>query len=414
MKNNRNIIRKFLRKRGLVILWTVLTSGLVLTVLLIRLGTVMPQAGPLERPNLQIAQNRASALYYKPLDLPQRAVQVVVSTVSGHSRSLAINRLSSVVFGLATIGLFAVLIKYWHGGRTALLATILFACDAWLLHISRLATTDVLYLWAIPLLLTVQLFMHKHSNRPLVFYGSIAICGLVLYIPGLVWLVILSLFWQRKSILSGWRRFNQWWQRLLYVLIGLIWLPLLISRLSSVTILRYWLGLPTHIHSAQIVRQLVFVPVHLLIRGPNDPQRWLGHAPLLDIVSLALVLSGMWFYVRHYRATRSHVIGSYLVVGTLLVGLGGSVGLSLLVPLLYVLAATGIAYLLHEWLHIFPINPIARNLGIGLMAVAVIASCSYNLRAYFVAWPHDRATLTAYQQSTSGDLVVGMGQNLLY
>jgi hypothetical protein len=413
MKNKRSTVHKFLRTRGVVILWTVLISGLVFAVLLTRLGNVMPQAGPLERSSIQIAHSSLSTIYQKPLDLPQRLVQGLISTESGHSQNLVSNRLSSVVFGLVTIGLFAILIKYWHGGRTTILATILFACDAWLLHISRLASTDVLYLWAIPVLLTVQLFMLKYINRPLIYYGSLATCGLLLYVPGLVWLVMLSLFWQRKSILSGWQRFNQWWQRLLYILAGAIWLPLLIYRLSSPSVFRLWLGLPAHINGAQILRQLIFVPIHLLVRGPNDPQRWLGHAPLLDIVSLALVLSGLWFYVRHYRATRSRVLGSYLLVGTLIVGLGGAAGLSLLVPLLYILAATGIAYLLHEWLSIFPLNPIARNFGIGLMAVAVVASCSYNLRAYFVAWPHDRATLSVYQRPTSGDRVAGLSQNLL-
>ena len=52
--------------------------------------------------------------------------------------------------------------------------------------------------------------------------------------------------------------------------------------------------------------------------------------------------------------------------GVVLVGLGGPVGLSILVPLLYVAVATGLAYLLHEWLKVFPNNPLARGFGIGL------------------------------------------------
>jgi hypothetical protein len=78
-------------------------------------------------------------------------------------------------------------------------------------------------------------------------------------------------------------------------------------------------------------------------------------------------------------------------------GLGGAAYLSLVVPLLYIFAATGIAYLLHEWLRVFPLNPVARKLGIGLVVVAVAVSCSYNLRAYYVAWPHNAATQTAFR-----------------
>jgi hypothetical protein len=223
-----------------------------------------------------------------------------------------------------------------------------------------------------------------------------ATCGLLIYIPGMVWFVLLSLYWQRAAIQAGWKHFTRQWQRGLYALSGLVWLPLLLGRLSTLTSLKTWLGLPQHFDVSQIGHQLEFIPVHLFIRGPIDSQRWLGHAPLLDIFSLTIVIAGIWFYVSHFRATRSRLLGSYWLLGVGLVALGGPVGLSVLVPLLYILAATGIAYLLHDWLRVFPKNPIARRLGIGLVAVAVLVSCSYNLRAYFVAWPHDRTTLTTF------------------
>jgi hypothetical protein len=371
-----------------------LAVAVVAGLLLYRLGTLVPGLSPIEQASSKAIYGW-NGLYHHPLDLPLTIVRSAVFSVTNHHGAF-LTRLPNTLFGLMSVGLVGILIKFWHGNRTAILATALYACNAWLLHVSRLASSDVLYLWAIPLLLVVQLLMLRYSKRRIVLFGSMATCGLLLYIPGMVWFVLLSLYWQRTTIRAGWKRFAKQWQRGLYVLSGLVWLPLLLARVNTSVNLKTWLGLPQHFDLSLIGRQLAFVPVHLFIRGPIDSQRWLGHAPLLDIFSLTIVAAGIWFYASHFRATRSHLLSSYWLLGIVLVGLGGPVGLSVLVPLLYILAATGIAYLLHDWLRVFPVNPVARRLGIGLVVVAILVSCSYNLRAYFVAWPHDRTTLSTF------------------
>ena len=85
------------------------------------------------------------------------------------------------------------------------------------------------------------------------------------------------------------------------------------------------------------------------------------------------------------------------MIGTILIGLGGPVGLSMLVPVLFLLAAAGLHSLLQSWLRVFPTNPIARNLGVSLVILAVAVSCTYNLRSYFVAWPHNATTQATFR-----------------
>ncbi|MBS0555230.1 MAG: hypothetical protein JSS47_22320 [Proteobacteria bacterium] len=135
---------------------------------------------------------------------------------------------------------------------------------------------------------------------------------------------------------------------------------------------------------------------HLFIGGPRKPDLWLGKAPILDVFTLAMFLIGLYFYVSHWRSSRSKLLGSLFLAGAILVALGGPVSLSLLVPLLYIVAATGITYLVKEWLQVFPLNPIARNIGLALVAIAVMMACAYNLRAYFIAWPHNRPTAAVF------------------
>lgn len=335
-------------------------------------------------------------IYHNALYLPLKLVRSVDFYLFPH-HGLTLTRLPNTLFGALSILSFTWLIVLWHGRRTALIAGLLFATSAWVLHVSRLASFDVLYLWALPTLLLMNVGLQKRPDKAYVVYGNILLWGLLLYIPGLIWLLIINCYFQRKAILKGWKHFSSWWQRLLYLLAGAIWLPLLIDNLRQAGTLRLWLGLPAHLAAPlTLLKHFAGVFVHLFIRGPQYPTLWLDKAPLLDIFTLSMCLIGLYFYAQHWQAARSRLLGSFFLVGAVLVALGGPVSLSLLVPLLYIVAATGITYLIREWLQVFPVNPIARGLGIGLVALAVVLACTYNLRAYFVAWPHNQVTRTVF------------------
>jgi hypothetical protein len=336
-------------------------------------------------------------LYHHPFYLTLDILRSLVYFGFQHHGQL-LTRLPNVLVGSLTIVAFAWLIRLWHGTRTAVLTGLLFACSAWVLHVSRLASPDVLYLAALPLLLVVHLKLQQ-DQKARYFYGSLLLWGVLLYVPGLIWLLVLEIWWQRESLAKGWRRLTGLGERILYALAGLIWLPLLVINLTRPGQLTYWLGFPAHWPTPfHYLKQLIGVPVHLFIRGPQYPTHWLGAAPILDIFTLLMSLIGIYFYARHLKAGRSRLLGSFFILGVLLISLQGAVTLSLVIPLLYIAAATGIAYVLHEWLQVFPLNPLARGVGIGLVSLAVALSCWYNLRAYFVAWPYDPTTVAVFQE----------------
>ncbi len=393
MKKWRRSFRQHQRQIGLVAAIIIVLGGL----LTYHLGSLPGgvSGGEVVTANLALGWH---GLYHQPLYLPLNVVRSVVFFIFGHHGQL-LTRLPNVVFGALTMAAFVWLIRLWHGGRTMLLAGALFVTSAWVLHASRLASYDVLYLWALPTLLLIQAALQRRPHSTLVNYGAVMVWGMMLYIPGLVWLLLLSLFWQRAMVVAAWRHFRRWWQRSLYALAGVIWLPLLGVALTRHGVWRTWLGLPAHLAvPLQLLKQFGQVFGHLFVRGPHTPQIWLVGAPIMDIFTSVVCLIGIYFYVRHWRASRSRIIGSYVLVGAVLVALGGPVGLSLLVPFLYIVAATGVTYLLHEWLQVFPVNPLARGLGTAFIVAAVSLSCLYNLRAYFVAWPHNSATQATFTQ----------------
>ncbi len=389
-------VRRYWRRNGRMIIWIGLVSALFAWLFLHKLPTLV---GGLSATEMQAASAPVgwSGVFHHPLGLPLQLVRSVVFFVSPDHGQL-LTRLPNVLFGALAMLSFGWLIWQWHGRRTMIMATLLFTTAAWTLHVSRLASFDVLYLWAIPTLLLLQLRLQQGSFGPAIWYTSLVAFGLMLYIPGLIWLLLLSIYLQRKALIEGWQQFNLWWQRLLSVGAVVVWLPLLLIDLMRAGEFRLWLGLPTHFESLGVIlKNIVAVPVHLLIRGPQNPELWLGRAPILDAFTLVAALVGIYFYVTRRQSKRSRLLAVLVGLGIILVGLGGPVSLSWLVPLMYMAAATGIAYLLHDWLKVFPLNPLARSLGIGLVAVAVAVSCVYNLRAYFIAWPHNATTEATFR-----------------
>lgn len=389
-------IGKYISENSRVVGWCVLGVVVISWLMLYRLGNLTNgmSAAELSASSAAVGWH---GIYQSVLYLPLKLVRSVVFTLFT-DHGLLLSRLPNALFGALTIVTFAALVKIWHGTRTAVMATLLFATSAWVLHVSRLVSFDVVYLWAMPTFMLLHALLQKHAKNGYVWFGSALVWGSMLYIPGMIWLVLLSIYLLRSYITTSWQHFSLWWQRLGYVVLLLAGLPLLVFNLVKFGGVSLWLGLPADLSSPlTLLKQLLLVPVHLFVRGPRYPELWLDSVPILDVFSLVMCLVGMYFYATHIKASRTRLLGLFTLIGVVLVALGGPVGLSLLVPVLYIAIATGVAYLLHDWLHVFPNNPLARGLGIGLISVAISLSCLYNLRAYFVAWPHNPKTQAAFQ-----------------
>lgn len=335
-------------------------------------------------------------IYDDPFYLPLTILRSVVFFLQP-DHGIFLTRISNVPFGIVSIVAFFIVIKWWYGNRVAAYSTVLFATSAWSLHVSRFAGYEALYFMAFPVLLACHVALQRFRGNKRVFMLSLFIWLLLLYVPGLVWLILLSVYMQKRFIAEAINKLSI--KQRLITIFGCILLTLLLLRhfLRPGAFLT-WLGLPsewgTPLH---IVKEIVAVPVHLFIRGPQYPELWLGKAPILDIFCLTLAIIGFYFYATRLSAIRSKLLIGALIVGALFVALQGPVTISLLVPLLFVFVATGLAYLLKEWLQVFPNNPIARGLGLGLVMIAIATSAVYNTRAYFVAWPHATETKSTFR-----------------
>jgi uncharacterized protein YqhQ len=85
-------------------------------------------------------------------------------------------------------------------------------------------------------------------------------------------------------------------------------------------------------------------------------------------------------------------------MSALLVALNGPVPLSILIPFAYILIAAGITFMLQQWFTVFPRNPVAKNIGVAIMTLAVVTTTFYHINHYYVAWPNAPQTIKTYNQ----------------
>lgn len=338
-----------------------------------------------------------SNLIANPVNLPYKALDLVMLHLPIGSVALR-SRLASAAIALLCCGLFYLLARRWHGTRNGILATLLFVPSSWMLHTGRFGA-GLIMLTAVVLALvcTASWVSNAEADGKVVVWYA-ALCAIALTVPAGLWFVIATTLIIRKVLAE---HVDEASGRQLLLAGSLLAAAVLIAAAATVrdtAVLGQWLGLPAVmpewlILAKQAVQSLTFSA----LRGPFMPEIWLAHTPLLDGATTVLFIFGALFYLRHRSSARVVLLAVFALIAIALVSLHGAPALAYLVPLLYLVAATGLAALSHQWLKVFPRNPIARNSAIVLVAVLAVVTASYHGQRYFVAWRHSPDTAEAYR-----------------
>jgi hypothetical protein len=393
----RNFFARYWRL-GTLIIGVILVSGLLYGRFLGSLTSGISN----EEVNTLSAYSSLHAIIDNPLHAPLKVVAWALWHIPFHNAAML--RAPFALFAILSLVAFAYILKRWYGTRMAVLGVILFGTSSWLLHTGRVALFDVSFLWAGVTLLALHLMFHAHADR--MFARFVWLLGnmALLFVPGMLWLIIANIILQRDDLLDSWDEINNAWEKIVY--------PVLIAlTLGAIGLLVYlhpdislgWLGAP-HAWSdwPGMLKRLGNDVAYFVVRGPHHPALWLGRLPILDAFMSIMLVAGVLFYGRHIRSFRTILISVFLSVEALLIAVSGTISIGLLVPLVYAVAIGGLAFVLHQWLRVFPRNPLARGLGISLITFLVLASSGYNLRSYFIAWPHNAETRTAFTATLPG------------
>lgn len=375
-----------------ILLYGGLFAGLG-ALLFFRLGALLPGYS-LQEVASYGASTELRDIFDHPVNAPFTLVTHGLTYLSDHSYLLT--RLAAVAFGLIALVAFCWLLKHWYGRRVAILGTVLFGASAMFLHTARLGSPDVL-VFLLLILVACGVWLKKTSN-PLALLVCFGLSAALLYVPGMVWLVILGIIWQWKTIDRIFKR-HLWMVTLGGLLLVAALVPLGWAIYQTPELWKTMVGLPTEgwPQIMEILRNLYQIPMSFFFRYSDaTPETWLGYIAILDIFSMAMLFLGGYTFLRHIGLQRVKLITALAVASVALISLGGGVSMALLLPFVYIVIAAGIAFLLERWFTVFPRNPIAHALGLALVALAVITACSYQLRHYFIAWPRNHETRAIY------------------
>lgn len=388
--------------------WQVISTiaavcGIIALLLFNRLFSLLPGYSQTEVLSAAASKDLAT-IFDNPINAPYKLVSFGYAQVT--SDPLLATRLAAATFGVATLILFYVGMRNWYRRRVAFLATILFACSGWFLHTARLGSADILFPCSILLLTVCGYWIATASRSKLSYIAAVVALGLCAYVPGLIWLLALALVVRRKDLILLSLRLSMWYRvGLAAALLLFVIIPLALAIIRNPHTGLELLGLPSQVPNIiDVLKNIAQVPLDMFIRSQGNPEMHLGRLPLLDVFTGLMCLLGIYYYFVHRTLDRAKLLLVVFIIGTLLIALGGPVHISLLLPAIYVIVTGGIALLLNQWLDVFPRNPVARTTGIILITAAVLLSCLFNLRAYFIAWPNNDATEAAFSK-TSEDLL---------
>ena len=381
-------IRLFLVDYGLILAQYLAAAFIAVGVLTFKLVELLPGISARELTALNNSQS-LSTIRSNPIEMPYKVLLWVSQKISPNNILSA--RLISIIIGLSILVVFFFIVRYWFGFWVGILSTLMLLTSSWFLGLSRQATPDILQLYTVALI-GYGLWLRSEKYQHVALIVGVVLAGLSVYIPGLIWLVIFGAIHQRKHIQTNVSD-ARWITPVGLLLLVVLIVPLAWGIINDQQLLRTSLGLPSTFKDlVSVPRNIAVIPYRLLWSGPPDGSFWLTRTPLLDYMTATFAILGLFSFFDNRKLDRSKITISSLVFTTLLVGFTSSMTLGYILPIVYLLAAAGLAFMIHQWLIVFPKNPFARSLMVILIALAVISVGYYQLRHYFLAWPRNPIT----------------------
>ncbi len=309
-------------------------------------------------------------------------------------------RLVSVVFGFAAVSGLYFILGRWYSKRVALLGSLLFASSTIVLHAVRSATPEVSYL-LLASVIAVGLSLQSSKHHKKALFVLIASLCLTPYIPGFIWLSVAVCVWQGRRIIRAVSRSPLWLKLLCGASIILLLAPAIMAVWSQPREIFAVAGLPTHSESALFYLRRIPSTLSALIWRYNDgtASQWASSTAIFDVFTLAMAVLGIYSLRYEHRLMRGRLQAGLTALLFTMIVAGGAVGFVALAPIVYLLVAGGIAFMLQQWFTVFPKNPVARGLAVGLLCVSVGMCSYYHIYRYFVAWPYTNQAKTEFQQS---------------
>ena len=362
----------------------------VASALLAQLGSLQGGLAPTEQA-LPTVRDAAATIQNNPWQAPYTIVQLLVAAIMPTGGE-TVSRLPSVLIATLTLSLVFYVLNKWHGARAGYIAVLLIGTSAWFLHVARLATPLIVSLLFVVSVLAISTMLHSKLAHAKQIYLLAAALALSIYVPGGVLALLVVLVLEQQKV----RQFVQLhWKHYVgsVAFFSLLVAPVVRAMyLEPAQALRI-LGIHQDAALMQWAEKLQAGLTAVFVGGSIDPSLGIVGLPLISVFTFVMFVAGISMYAGHFRARRTRILAALMLVTITLSGLPYEMlHVSIVLPIIAIIAVSGILYLLHKWLTIFPKNPLARGFGFGVMYAVLLTAVAYNATNYFVAWPSNEQT----------------------
>lgn len=375
-----------------------LIAGLALAFVLFfffwRLGTMTAGLGPREYTARQNSQE-VEQIINRGINAPYYLLQHA-STELPSSNIFGL-RLTSVLVGLTIFIFLFMLLRSWFGQTIAFFAVLIFVTTPWVLISARTATPNIMLLWLI-VPLACFILVGRSKEHPGLWWLLLCLsAAIALYTPGLFWFLLAAVIVSSRAFLNYTKRVNT-----ALIVAGmaaaiLLVVPLIVALSLEPTRIRSLLLIPSAWQPGlDVAKSLGWGVSSVFWQTENHIDIGINRLPLLNILQIVLVIFGFYALSSRARNINLSLIG-LLLFAIIISALNKDSHLLLLgLPAVAVFLAAGLRFLYIEWRKIFPLNPFAYGLAIGLISLVVGAHLLYAARYSLIAWPHTSETKSAY------------------
>jgi len=320
-------------------------------------------------------------------------------------------RIVPAFFGTLAVLTTFLLAKEWFGRRVALIASGIMAISPWAVMMSRNGLSASL----MPFFVTLGLWLATKAYRSgkmryyvltsiafaLGCYGYIAF--ILILLPLIAVTLLLSAF--RRTRLPHIKQFA-----VATILFLLLIAPAIVVGVANRATLAKNISSVSVLSSSNSSDRMKLVANNTLdtilmfnLKGDENYRHNLGGLPLLStFIGIMFILGILVVASRPKRLSHIVLLSSFVTLLLPAILAAGNVPNALrsagTIPLVMILSGIGVNYLLSRWYATFPVNGVARSIGLALVMMLLCLSAYQGYKQYFVAWAQDPKTYVSYDE----------------
>ena len=332
-------------------------------------------------------------------NLPQ-AVSIYLVALIGHLTHFSplAFRFAQAVIGILSSIMFFLFVKNWFNKQVALISTLFFTTNAFLMILSRAVNPAMLIILLQLTILYVLTIAFREKNIFLFILGGL-LAGLGFYLSpffvlsgGFMMLAGTAVILKNKKVLIVYK----------YELIALIVSILAASGYYFFRLPMFFGDLVTFFNPGTIATFYLNMGANVLAIFSNTQAHTLlnvGTEPLVDPFIAVTFFCGVVYALFHANKRKYLFLMLWLLGSLVAISLAGSqeiANLVLLMPALFIFSASILDYVLTNWTRTFPFNQTAKLFMTLVFSLFLFLSVYYNFQKFFYGWQENQVVISNY------------------